>query len=182
MGDDRPEGVIWRTVFTVTVGLGWLIWLLLWWAFWAEDYTVAQKFAVAIMSLMVMGGVAGAIWIPFSMRYGDDKDDWKQEGFTWRVIASTTVFIALTVFIVYMLFFPWKDFNWCQSIVIIIVVLLAGAIAMTPLWIKRGRRSMRMELEMDDIAEEVSEAIEDAVEDAFERSKKKDRDDEDDDD
>jgi len=176
MGDDRPEGVMWRTVVTVTVGLGWLIWLLLWWAFWSDDYTVAQKFAVSIMSLMVVGGVTGAIWIPFSMRHGDDRDGWKEEGLTWRIIVSMAVFIALAVFIVYMLFFPWKDFDWCQSIVIIIVVLLAGAIVMTPLWIKRGKRSMKMRFEMDDVAEEVSEAIEDAVEEAFERSKKKDDD------
>jgi hypothetical protein len=180
MGDNRPEGVIWRTVFTVAAGLGWLIWLLLWWAFWAGDYTVAQRFAVAIMSLMMIGGVAGAIWIPFSMRHGDDRDDWKREGFVGRVMASMAVFVGLSIFVVYMLFFPWKDFNWCQSIVIIIVVLLAGAIMMTPMWMRWGRRGHH-EMDLDDFAEDLSEVIEDAVEDAFERSKKKKNDDDDDD-
>jgi hypothetical protein len=165
----------------VVVGLGWLIWLLLWWAFWSEDFTIAQKFAVSIISLMMAGGVAGAVWIPFSMRYGEDKDQWKEEGFVWRIIVSMVVFIGLAIFVVYMLFFPWKDFNWCQSIVIIIVVLIAGAVMMTPLWLKRGRSSMRAEFKMEDVAEEVSEAIEDAIEEAYEKEERKFRDDDDDD-
>ncbi len=175
MGDDRPRGVVWRTVVSVTVGLGWLVWLLLWWAFWSEDYTIAQKFAVAIMSLMVAGGIAGAIWIPFSMRYGDDKDQWRDRSFVWRILVSMVVFIGLAIFIVYMLFFPWSGFDWCQSIVIIIVVLIIGAAMMAPLWIRWGKH--KVELELDDIAEEISESIEEAIEEAYERHEKDDDDD-----
>jgi hypothetical protein len=181
MGDKRPRGVMWRTVVTVIAGLGWLVWLLLWWAFWSDDYTIAQKFAVSIMSLMVAGGIAGAIWIPFSMRYGDDKDQWREPGFTWRIMVSMAVFIGLAIFVVYMLFFPWSGFDWCQSIVIIIVILIVGAAMMAPLWIRWGRR--KVETELDEVAEEISESIEEAIEEAYERehSKVHGRDDDDDD-
>jgi hypothetical protein len=155
MDEMKPKGVIWRTVFSVAVGLVWLVWLLLWWAFWSDDYTIAQKFAVSIISILVAGGLAGAVWIPFSMRYGDDKDQWKVPGFAWRVVVSMTIFIALAVFVVYMLFFPWSDFNWCKSIVIIIVVLIVGAAMMTPIWIRWGQRKVEVELSV--LAETVEE-------------------------
>ena len=174
MDDEGPKGVMWRTGFTVAVGLGWLVWLLLWWAFWSGDFTVAQKFAVTIISLLLVGAFAGALWIPFSMRHGDDRDDWKAPGFTWRVLVSMAVFIGLTIFVVYMLFFPWSGFDWCQSIVVIIVVLIIGAAMMTPLWIRWGRR--RVEFELDDVAEEISESIEEAIEEAHERHERDDDD------
>ena len=183
MGDDKPPGVMWRTGFTVAVGVGWLIWLLVWWAFWSGDFTIAQKFAVAIMSLMVMGGLAGAVWIPFSMRHGEDRDQWKAPGFVWRIGVSMAVFIGLAVLVIYMLFFPWKDFNWCQSIVVIIVVLIVGALMMAPMWMRWGKKGkVHVELELDDVAEEISEAIEEAIEEAYKEQKRDDDEDRDDDD
>ncbi len=65
MEDDRPpEGVMWRTWVTVAVFLGWLVWLLLWWAFWSGDLTIAQRFAVTIVGVLVLGAVLAAVWLP----------------------------------------------------------------------------------------------------------------------
>jgi ABC-type cobalamin transport system permease subunit len=187
MGDDGKHGsAIRRTVATVVMGLVWFILLLLWWAFWSEDYTIAQKFAVAIMSILVMGGAAGAMWIPFSMRWADEDErrQWQVRGFVWRVMATVVIFVGLAVFVVYMLFFPWKDFDLCQSLVIIIVVAIAGAVLMTPMWMRWGmrRKVTRESIAVEGVAEEISDAIEDAVEEAFERERRKYRDDDDDDD
>ncbi len=170
-----------RTIVTVVAGLAWLALLLVWWAFWSEDYTVAQKFAVTVMSLIVMGTLAGAIWIPFSRRSGEDADQWEQPGFTSRILVTVLLFGGLALLVVYLLFFPWKDFNWCQSLVVIIVIFIAFVAIMAPLWMSQGRTRVHMGVEIDDIAEEVSEEIEDAIEDAFERSRKDDDDDDDDD-
>lgn len=158
IANERPQGMIWRTVFSVAVGLVWLIWLLLWWAFWSGDYTIAQKFAVSIISILVAGGLAGAVWIPFSMRYGDDADQWRVPGFALNIVVSMAIIIGLAIFMVYMLFFPWSGFTWCQSIVIIIVVLIVGAVMMSPIWIRWGKR--KMEVELDIVAETVTETLE----------------------
>jgi hypothetical protein len=159
-----------RTVFTAAVGLGWFIWLLLWWAFWSDDFTIAQKFAVAIISLMVMGGLMATVWIPFSMQWAPEKErrQWEDKGFTWRVVATALVFFALAIFCVYMLFFPWKDFDLCQSLVVIIIVVIAGGVMMAPLWMRWGmRRSFTSEgVILDGVAKEVSEAVEENVDES----------------
>ena len=84
--DEPPEGVMWRTVVTVAAFLVWLVWLLLWWAFWSGDLTIAQRFAVSIVSILVLGATLAAVWLPFSMRHGDEGERWSVPGFRWRVI------------------------------------------------------------------------------------------------
>ena len=42
-----PPGTMWRTGVTVALGLGWFVWILVWWAFLSEDFTIAQKFEAA---------------------------------------------------------------------------------------------------------------------------------------
>ncbi len=160
------RSVMWRTVFTVVVGLGWLVWLLLWWAFWSEDLEVARKFAVAIVSAMVLGGLTAAVWIPYSMRWAPEEErrQWRVEGFRARVVGSTFVFVALAVLVVYWLWFPGKDYDICQSFVIIIVVLIAGVALMAPMWMRWGMRTRFTGggVVLDGVADEASEANGDA--------------------
>jgi len=175
MGDEKQGGVVWRTIFTVAVGLGWLVWLLLWWAFWSEDLTVAQRFSVSIVSLMVMGALMAAVWLPFSMRYGDEREQWGAPGFRWRVAVSVVGFVALSGVLAYMLWDPWKDFDLCQSLVVIIITVIGGGVMMTPLWLRwGGKRPTREGPVLEDFAEEVSEAIEEAIEEVYEGSREDD--------
>ena len=91
-------------------------------------------------------------------------------------ISTLTDWTFRWVALAYMLWGPWKEFDWCQSIVIIIVILIVFAVIMAPVWIGWGKRkgSVKFEVELDDVAEEISESLEDAIEDAY---KKRDRDD-----
>jgi Na+/melibiose symporter-like transporter len=179
LGDDDERGAMWRGLFSAGIGVVWLIGILLWWAFFSEDYEVAQKFAVTIVSIVVIGAIVSALWLPFASRWAEDEEERKQleePGFKLRVVASMVVFFALGLGLAYMLYGPWKDFTFCQSIVIIIVILIVFAVIMAPVWIGWGKRkgSVKVRVELDDVAEEISESIEEAIEDAYE---KRDRDD-----
>ena len=162
------KSVWWRTVFTVVVGLGWLVWLLLWWAFWSPDMEVARKFAVAIVSAMVMGGLLAAVWLPYSMRWAPEEErrQWRVRGFRARVVGSALVFVGLAALVVYWLWFPGKDYDICQSFVVIIVVLIVGMALMAPMWMRWGMRTRFTGggVVLDGVAEEVSEAVEETVE------------------
>ena len=170
---DKHASAMRRTTFTMVLALGWLAALLVWWAFYAEDFTVSQKFAVSIISLLVAVGIVGTVWIPFALRYGDEdeREMWEDRAFRWRVTASVLVVMGVCALMVYWLWFPGKDYNWCRSLVVILVLLIVGVIIMTPMWMGWGRGR-----DMKDVAETISDALEDAVEDAFEG-----RDDDDDD-
>ena len=140
MEDDRPpEGVMWRTVVTVAVFLVWLVWLLLWWAFWSGDLTIAQRFAVSIVGVLVLGAVLAAVWLPFSMRHGDERERWGAARYRWRVVASVVGFLALAGVLAWLLWEPWKDFTFCQSLVVIVVMVIGAGVMMTPVWMRRGR-------------------------------------------
>ena len=173
-GERPPPGTMWRTAVTVVLGLGWFVWILVWWAFWSEDYKVAQRFAVALMSFLVLAAAAAAMWVPYSMRWApeEDKEEWRRKGFAWRVVASTAVFAALAAFLVYALFLPWRDFSLCQSLVVIIVVVIAGAVVMSPMWMRWGAKArVSAELEVEDITEEVGREVEAAVDEAIREAK-----------
>ena len=174
MEDDRPpEGVMWRTGVTVAVALGWLVWVLLWWAFWSGDYTVAQRFSVILVSIIALGAVTGVLWIPFNMRHGseEDREQWSVPGFRWRVVGSMVVFLGLAGVLAWLLWEPWKDFTFCQSIVVIIVAVIVMAVILAPMWTKWGmRKSVSVEVNIgDEVGREVKEAVDEAMRDVKEK-------------
>lgn len=46
-------------------GLGWLISLIIWLFFFAEDLSVYQNIAVFLISLLVLGAINVLIWVPW---------------------------------------------------------------------------------------------------------------------
>lgn len=50
------------TVISIASGIGWLVFLIVWLFFYADDYTGYQNLAVLILSLLVVGIVNGGGW------------------------------------------------------------------------------------------------------------------------
>jgi len=164
--EEMGVGVKWRAVASPAIGVIWLILVLLWWAFWSDPWTVAQKTAIIIMSVLVVAGLMGAMWIPWSMRYAPAKDRmvWTQRGFTPRIAASMAIILGAMVLLVYWLFVPGKDYDICQTVVVIVVVFLACGLVMGPMWALWGRRmAPRM---VEGVAREVQEDVLHAVAEA----------------
>ena len=164
--EEMGVGVKWRAVASPAIGVIWLILVLLWWAFWSDPWTVAQRTAIVIMSLLVVGALMGAIWIPWSMRYAPPKDRavWSQRGFTPRVAVSMAVILGAMVLLSYWLFLPGKDYDICQTAVVIVVVFLACGLVMGPMWALWGRDQARTAV--DGVAREVRDDVLHAVAEA----------------
>lgn len=50
-------------VANTIAGLGWLVFLIIWLFFYADDYSGYQNLAIFMASLLVLGAVCGSIWM-----------------------------------------------------------------------------------------------------------------------
>ena len=66
----KTKGYGWRISLSIIMGVSWLIFLIIWLFFYASGFNVYQNIAIFIVSLLVVGGVLGAAWAPWGMKYG----------------------------------------------------------------------------------------------------------------
>ncbi len=75
----KTKGFGWRVSFSIISVVGWLIFLIIWLFFYATDFNVYQNIAIFIVSLLAFGGIMGAVWAPWGIKYGDRFE--KKSGF-----------------------------------------------------------------------------------------------------
>ena len=71
----KTKGFGWRISLSIIVGIGWLIFLILWLFFFASNFNIYQNIAIFIVSILIVGGVLGASWAPWVMKYGNKFDE-----------------------------------------------------------------------------------------------------------
>ena len=67
---EMPPGGAARVAVSIVVGVGWLIFLILFLAFYAEDFSIYRNLAIILVSLLVVGAIEGAMWAPWAMKTG----------------------------------------------------------------------------------------------------------------
>jgi MFS family permease len=72
--EDREQmskpGFRWRTWASGIIALVIFIGLIYWFFTYADAYTVYQNIAILIIALLLFGGIMGAMWAPWGMKYG----------------------------------------------------------------------------------------------------------------
>ncbi len=58
----ETEGLAWRVSLSILVGVGWLVFLLVWLIFYAKDYAWERNVAIFLLSLLVIIGILGVPW------------------------------------------------------------------------------------------------------------------------
>ena len=140
------EGLSWRVSLTILFGVGWLIFLILWLGFFADEYTSYQNFAIFLVSILVLGGILGIPWTIYGFKHHDkkDKEMWEFPGFKLRVYGSAITFFLFRFVFIYWLWFYASDYSGWQNIAIFLVLLLAFGGIMGASWaswgIKHGKR------------------------------------------
>ena len=71
----KTKGFGWRISLSIIVCVGWLIFLILWLFFYASYLNIYQNIAIFIVSILIVGGVLGASWAPWGMKYGHKFDE-----------------------------------------------------------------------------------------------------------
>jgi hypothetical protein len=66
----KAPGLGWRTALSAVMGVGWLVFVVLWLLFFASGFSVLQNLAIISISILVMAAVLGAAWAPWAIKYG----------------------------------------------------------------------------------------------------------------
>jgi hypothetical protein len=68
----------WRTTLTILLGTGWLVFILVYAAFWSGDFSLFQNIVIFFASIIIVMGGLAAIWASWGMRFaGGNWDHWR---------------------------------------------------------------------------------------------------------
>lgn len=71
----KAVGFTSRVIVSMIIPLALMIFLIIWFFLYAEDYNIYQNFAVFIVSILAMIGIMGGIWAPWGMKQGKKFED-----------------------------------------------------------------------------------------------------------
>jgi len=147
--------------FSGAVGIGWLVFIILFLAFYSEGFKINEKIAIVLLSFLIMAVLLGGLWAFWSLRMMSKKD-WemfKVKGFKWRIAVSIIYPLVLLVFLIYGFWFLWRDFSFWQYLAIILVVLLISGGILGAFWASWG---LKYRSQMEEYGKEFGKKFEES--------------------
>jgi uncharacterized membrane protein YbhN (UPF0104 family) len=143
--EKMPPGLTGRILASVFSGVGLLIVLILYLAFYPTGFTLFQNIAVILVVLLAFVAIMAAVWVPWGMKFGYEEHKWQEpkkgkmpKEYATRKAASTIVgSIALSIVVLYLAFYS-TGFSLWQKVAIFIVALLLWGAAKAAIWIPMG--------------------------------------------
>lgn len=161
--------------FSGAVVIGWLVFIILFLAFYSGGYKTNEKIAIALLSLLIITVLLGGLWAFWALRMMSKKD-WKMfkvKGFKWRITVSVIYPLALLIILIYGFWYLWTDFGFWQYVAIILVILLVSGGLMGAIW---GSWGSKYKDEMERYGEEFGKKFEKGFEEKFGKKDEKDED------
>ena len=66
----ETPGFAWRVSLSIIVGVGWLVFLILWLTFHAAAFTLIENIVIILVSMLIVGAILGASWASWGIKYG----------------------------------------------------------------------------------------------------------------
>jgi hypothetical protein len=66
----ETPGFAWRVSLSIIVGVGWLVFLILWATFYAAAFTLIENVVIVLVSMLIVGAILGASWASWGIKYG----------------------------------------------------------------------------------------------------------------
>lgn len=141
--EKETDGLAWRVTLSILVGVGWLVFLLLWLVFYASAYSWEKNVAMFLLSLLLLIGVLGVPWAfwAYKKQTAVEKEVWKQKGFKWRFWVSILVGLSFLLFLIYWFWMLAEPYGILQNLAISIVVLLIAGGLLAAMWAPWGMRN-----------------------------------------
>ena len=76
----KISGFRWRIITSIIIPIGSIFFLITWFWYYAEPFSVWQNIAVLLVVLLMMGGVLGVIWVRWSIKHGDEMKKFEDMG------------------------------------------------------------------------------------------------------
>jgi hypothetical protein len=162
MFKNDQEGLGWRVPFSIMGSIGWLIFVILWLAFYAGNYSGNQNFAIILASILFVFLLIGSSWALWGLKM-IPKEGWKMmktTGFKWRINISIVLPFAGFIFLIYWFYFQADLFNIYQNIAIFIVTFLVMGGILGVLWSQWKSPKQCFEKQCEEMSKEIGEQIE----------------------
>lgn len=93
----KPSG--WRVSLSIGMGIGWLIFVIIWLAYYAGDFTFYRNIAIIMISILVVFLLLGGSWAAWGLKFilKEGKEMMKTTGFISRVVISIIIPFALII-------------------------------------------------------------------------------------
>lgn len=133
---EEMKGLGWRVSLSILVGIGWLVFLVLWLFFYAKVYSWEKNVAIFLLSLFVIIGVLGIPWAIWGLRHRTlrEKEMWTTKGFRWRTWVSGIVVLVNFIFMIYWFWYLATPYDVYQNIAIFLVSFLIMGGILGALW------------------------------------------------
>jgi hypothetical protein len=137
---NETAGLAWRVSLSILVGVGWLVFLVLWLFFYAENYVWEKNVAIFLMSLILLTGILGVPWAYWALKKQTsvEKEMWKLKGFRWRVWVSVLVMLFVILFLIYWFWAVAEPYDFYQNLAIFIVTFLIAGGLLAAMWAPWG--------------------------------------------
>ncbi|MBU0498049.1 MAG: hypothetical protein KKG04_08895, partial [Candidatus Thermoplasmatota archaeon] len=156
MDDDMSIGLRWRIPFSIIFGVGLLIFILAWLAFYAGDYSGYQNIAILLGSILLIFVLLGGIWVRWSLKM-IPKEGWeimRIAGFRWRIAISILLPFIGMIFLIFWFYSYAELYNIYQNIAIFIIIWLIFGGILGGLWAQYSMKHKQDFDAMKDIGEE----------------------------
>lgn len=139
-GKVESEALAWRISFSILVGVGWLVFLVLWLFFYAKHYAWERNVAVFLLSILLLTVILGVPWAywAYKKQTSSEKELWNLKSFRWRVWVSILVMACVIIFLIYWFWEVAEPFDIYQNLAIFIVAFLIGGGGMAAMWTHWG--------------------------------------------
>jgi MFS family permease len=136
------EGLAWRISLSILVGVGWLVFLLVWLIFYAQEYPWEKNVAIFLLSLLILIGIVGVPWAywAYQKQTPVEQEMWRQKGFLWRFWISILVGLSVILFLIYWFWMLAVPYTIFQNLAIFIVSLLIAGGLLAAMWAPWGMK------------------------------------------
>lgn len=76
MQKEMPKGMKWRLIVTIYGGIGFLIFLISFLAFYPTNFSILENLAIFFIALLVWIGVLIGVWMPWGMENWKECEKW----------------------------------------------------------------------------------------------------------
>jgi hypothetical protein len=155
--DNKELGL--KPSISIIGGVGWLIFVILWFAFYASNYSWEKNLAILLSSILVIFLLLGGMWAVWSLRMMP-KEGWeifKITGFRWRIISSIIVPLISIIFLIIWFWYFAEPYSVWQNIAVFIVVLLIIGGTLGVIWAKWSIKHSEEMKKFEKIGKEIEE-------------------------
>jgi hypothetical protein len=162
MRDTQIVDTGWRSSISIIIGVGWLIFVILWFAFFATDYPWEKNLSILLLSILIVFLLLGGMWAIWSLRM-IPKPGWemlKFFGFRWHILISIALPFAAMIFLIIWFWYFAEPYSVWQNIAVLLVTILVMGGLLGVLWSRWSMKSGHDMKKFESMGEEFGRKME----------------------